>query len=156
MSIADAMNRWVDTNQNIEKFVSTNNLSCKTVFYDELAMRPQDTFPELCRFLGVSFDVMALQYWNFEHHGMGGNGAAINVIGKYDNAKVITGDENFYKKNMEKTFYDLRWTDDLSLDNRYEVETNQGVVNYLKKLNRSFFDFDQCRKKSEVESLLSH
>ncbi len=92
-----AMQRWVDTNTRIIEFVASHQISCCTVFYDDLTACPDRYFPPLCEFIGVDYESAALEYWNREHHGLGGNGAALNVIGGYERADVTTGDDAFYQ-----------------------------------------------------------
>ena len=123
--------------------MQSHGLPFFTAFYDELAIQPDIYFPPLCNFLGMTFDMAALQYWNYEHHGLGGNGAAFNVIGKYEKAVITTGDDSFYKTHAGRPFYDSRWPGQLSSDERVAIERSSEVCELLQQYDRDLPHFDR-------------
>ena len=143
MSADEAVGRWAETNQRILDFVAYHRIACCNVFYDDLAVRPDRYFPRLCRFLEVDYQSNALEYWNREHHGLGGNGAALNVIGQYQNAQVTTGDDPFYQANAQKRFYDARWREQLDESERKTFEQSSAVRLLLEMHDRDFAHFDE-------------
>ena len=66
---------WNEQNGYIETFVQSIGRPFVEVSYEQLAGDPLRAFPGLCAFLGFEFRPAALRYWEFEHHGLGGNGA---------------------------------------------------------------------------------
>ena len=143
MSVDVAMQRWLGANRYLKEFMQSHGLPCFTAFYDELAIEPDIHFPPLCDFLGMTFDKAALQYWNYEHHGLGGNGAAFNVIGKYEKAVIITGDDSFYKTHAGRPFYDARWPGQLSAGERATIERSSEVRELLQQYGHDLPHFDR-------------
>ena len=84
--------------------------------YDTLCLKPSRTFPELARFTGLSWSSKQLQYWEKEHHGLGGNGAALNNLANTPYANPRTADEGFYRDRLRQSFYDQRWRTHQSAD----------------------------------------
>ena len=116
MSLEEGLARWNKTNQEIDDFIKQKKLKSVRVLYEDLTADPQKEFPKLCAFLGFDFDPKALHYWDKEHHGLGGNGAAFNVIGSLPDAKITTGDDQFYREKAGEVFQDDRWKTLLSSD----------------------------------------
>jgi hypothetical protein len=143
-----AVQRWVVMNDRISDFVMSRRIPCCSVFYDDLAVRPGQYFPPLFRFVGSCFESRALEYWNYEHHGLGGNGAALNVIGKYERARVITGDDPFYQAHSRKHFHDTRWLAELSGKERRAFEQSAAISSLLARYSRDFAHFDDLLAES--------
>jgi hypothetical protein len=152
MSAEAAAQRWADKNNTIADFVAAHRLECCRVFYDELTVRPEQYFPPLCRFIGTRYESRALEYWNYEHHGLGGNGAALNVIGGYQQANVLTGDDPFYKARVKKRFHDTRWLSQLSPAERRAFEQSPAVNRVLETVDRDFSHFDALLADSAIGS----
>lgn len=142
MSAQFAAQRWVDANTRIIDFVAAHRLPCCTVFYDELTVHPERYFPPLSSFIGSRYDDSVLEYWNREHHGLGGNGAAFSVIGKFEQASVTTGDDSFYQARVNKRFHDARWLAQLSRKQRRTFEQSAAIRLLLEIHNRDFSHFD--------------
>ncbi len=142
MTLDFAIQRWVDTNSRIADFVAEHRIASRSVFYDDLAARPERYFPPLCDFVGVRYDSRAREYWNHEHHGLGGNGAALNLIGRYERANVITGDDQFYTARAQQHFHDTRWVAQLSRRERRTIERSMAIRLALQRHERSFSHFD--------------
>ena len=144
-----AITRWLDTNNKVIDLLASHHVPCFSVFYDDLAVHPERHFPPLCSFVGMRYESGALDYWNYEHHGLGGNGAAFNVIGKYEGANVITGDNPFYRTNTQRHFYDTRWLRQLSGQQRRAFEQSAAVRDLLARYDRDFSHFDALRAECE-------
>ena len=141
MSVADAMQRWLGNNANIKNFIEKNQAQHMLVFYDDLAREPKRYFPQLCDFIGMPFETTALEYWNFQHHGPGGNGAAYDVIGQYPNSILITGDDKYYQQKSKQPFYDQRWKKHLNTEQISYIEQNPEIKAFLSTNNRKLEDF---------------
>lgn len=143
LTIDHAMKRWVSTNTGISKTINELSLSCVTAFYDELCIRPDHHFQNsVSKYIGMPFETSALDYWKKEHHGLGGNGAAFNNLKRYAQAKVSTGDDDYYSKHAGKHFYDSRWLEELSPTERNTIENMRIVNEYLSLHARDFTYFD--------------
>jgi hypothetical protein len=152
LPIEAAVERWVENNTQITQFVALHQIPCFRAVYDHLTVRPEQYFPPLCRFIGTRHVSDALAYWNFEHHGLGGNGAALNVLGKYDGARVTTGDDSFYQANAQKRFCDTRWRSQLSEAQRQAFEQSAAVEKVLAAHECDFAHFDDLLAKSAGEN----
>ena len=143
MSVEAAMQCWLGANRCLKEFFESHELPYFTTFYDELTIQPEVYFPPLCEFLGMTFDQAALQHWNYEHHGLGGNGAAFNVIGRYEKAVIVTGDDSFYKTHAGHSFYDARWSGQLNSDERAAIEQSPEIRQMLGQYGRDLPHFDR-------------
>jgi hypothetical protein len=155
MSPDAAARCWFSTNEGISEFVQSHDVPCYTVFYDDLAVRPQQYFPPLSTFIGSRFESRVLEYWNYEHHGLGGNGAAFNVLGQYEHAQVTTGDDAFYRAHAGKHFHDTRWRAQLSPQERDAFEQSAAIRFLLAKHGRSFLHFDALAAESAGERTIN-
>lgn len=71
----------------------------------------------LCRFIGYLYEPSALQYWNFPHHGLGGNGAASLYLRGRQVTNFETADDEYYAGLIHKDVEsDRRWIDALDRD----------------------------------------
>ena len=138
-----AMTRWINANANISKTIKDLSLPYVTAFYDELCIKPDHYFPnDVSEYIGMPFEENALNYWEKEHHGLGGNGAAFNNLKGYAHSKIITGDDKFYIQHAEERFYDSRWLEELSSSERNSIENSSIVREYLALHARDFVHFD--------------
>ena len=143
LTVSDAMERWLNTNQTISSTLDEHSISYVTAYYEELCIKPEIYFNAgVNEYLKMPFEEAALEYWNFQHHGLGGNGAAFNNLSGYPKAKMLTGDDEYYNGMKRKRFYDARWLDELSPSERSEIENMETLNTYLKRQNRSFAHFD--------------
>ena len=149
LKIYDAMNRWIMTNTSIKNTIKELSLSHVTSFYDELCLHPDDYFSsDISSFLEMPFESEALEYWKKEHHGLGGNGAALNNLFNYPQRQVVTGDDEYYRKNLGRHFYDSRWLEQLSPDERKIIERMPSINEYLNKHGKNFTHFNDLLKET--------
>jgi len=138
-----SLSSWIDTNINITNKVKELNIKFITPFYDELCLRPDLYFSDyLCPFIGLPFEKSALCYWEKEHHGLGGNGAAFNNLSRFESAQLNTGDDKYYQEMNQKIFFDSRWKTELTNREIQIIETNHQVNGYLNQLGKSFEHFN--------------
>jgi hypothetical protein len=132
LDISTAMDRWVQTNSRISSYRNNSNVSYVDVIYDEVLMDAERYFPEVIRTsLGLEYNPATLEYWNKEHHGLGGNGAALNNLYRFSGAKFNTSDDDYYVKMRNKVFYDSRWKSELSNDEVDVITSNEYVNEQL-------------------------
>ena len=101
------------------------------ITYEELLLQQQTALHKLSQFIGFPQHADQYQYWNKEHHGFGGNGAAYNNLAKFSEKTCNTGDDSFYKQNHQKSFYDLRWKEENDSDALNELSGDESVQNIL-------------------------
>jgi hypothetical protein len=142
MSVGDAMTRWVATNQTIAAALRDLAVPYLTQWYDALCTCPDVHFPALCDFIGMPFELRALRYWEKEHHGLGGNGAALNNLTGLPRAQVLTGDDEYYIQRLQKHFYDSRWLVQLHDLERRAIEEAENVNALLFQYGQSFTQLD--------------
>jgi hypothetical protein len=97
LSFDEVLAEWESTNRQIGNFVANSGELHTLVCYDDLADSPDEHFPALCRFIGMQWERAALNYWNFPHHGLGGNGANSLYLRGRKVEKFVTGDDRFYE-----------------------------------------------------------
>ena len=104
------------------QFTSRNPAISTLACYDDLANNPENEFPELCRFIGGSWEPDALSYWKVPHHGLGANGAASVYLRGRKSASFVTGD-NSYCESIPKSSVaaDTRFRERLPEDVRREA-----------------------------------
>jgi hypothetical protein len=101
---------WQKENELIDAFTRASKAPSMLVCYDDLADQPDRHFPILCDFLGISWNAKSLQYWNFPHHGLGGNGAASLYLRGRLVENYTTGDDAFYQDLPSRAISaDRRW-----------------------------------------------
>jgi hypothetical protein len=131
--------QWITTNEKIKSTIKKWQLATVCIFYDEICVSPNMRLKDLVEnFIGVSFERHSLKYWEYEHHGLGGNGAAFQNLRDYANANVTTGDDEYYASKFHKHFYDVRWTDQLTQSEINAIEACEKVNRYLEEQGYSF------------------
>ena len=111
---------WRTRELRIEKFIAKHpDVPSISAVYDDLADDPIRRVPEVCAFLGYPFEAPALRYWEFEHHGLGANGAASLYLRNRKVRNFDTGDDAFYARCAEfAAGADRRWTSVIPLSVR--------------------------------------
>ena len=67
-----------------------------------------------CDFLNVSYSNEILDYWNFEHHILGGNSGTKYALGGNQQLNKKRSDLNYYKERKRGITLDERWKQELS------------------------------------------
>ena len=109
MTMASGLKRWQNHFRRSQDFLNHEGLPQQCITYDQLCLQPEASLKMLSEFVGLNYDTSHLQYWNCQHHGLGGNGAALNNLAGAPLANPLTGDDRFYTKHFQQVFYDLRW-----------------------------------------------
>ncbi len=127
------LEKWIRRNLEIHEYIINSARPAIVVPYNQLAAQLDDTLLAICRWLGLSFEPEQKNYWQFEHHGPGKNGAT---------AAFVTGgngqESEFYEQNFQRNFLDLRWKSRLPDAVICEIEQDARVRNVLKQLNLHF------------------
>jgi hypothetical protein len=135
---------WVEENTAIRDFLQSRSIESASVFYDDLALRPEIEFEKLYRQLDMSFDSTYLSYWNKPQHGFAANGASSPLLFDCRNTEnfqqFITGDDSFYRTNQKKLFYDTRWRQKLSPKEIEQIRNHTEITDILRQYSRGLSD----------------
>lgn len=123
---AKGLQRWIDENDAIRRFIDERRLSYRVVTYNELADHMDETLGGLCDWLGLTYEPEQTSYWEFEHHGAGRNGATASFLRNY-----VASDEAFYAARRKTNFHDTRWQTELAEDDRRSIEGNTRLQQLL-------------------------
>lgn len=104
------VNRLLDFKQTIEPERKI------MIRYEELAARPGPTLEKVCRFLGLDYDPVMLDYPHQPHHIIGGNaGARVKVnLAQGQAVNQDRPDVDWYVEQESAFFVDQRWKTELA------------------------------------------
>jgi hypothetical protein len=97
LSLDQIFAEWESINLQIDEFLANSGVPHTLACYDDLADVPAEHFPALCRFIGMPWEKAALRYWDFSHHGLGGNGSNSLYLRGRKVINFITADDEFYE-----------------------------------------------------------
>lgn len=141
---------WVEENTRIFESVRRFGIPFMPVFYDNLAKDPS-LFSDIFRFLGLKPETSALSYWTKEHHGFAANGASSLLLRQFSERAYTTGDDSFYSSVGQRNFYDQRWIEGLSPEEKANIETNPAVIKLLAENGASMVE-DGLRTEASTAS----
>lgn len=141
LSHASLLHRWEETNRTIDRFAEEAGVPSLLAYYDDLADAPQTYLPPVCELIGGPFEPAALRYWEFPHHGLGGNGAASVYLRNRPKAPFLTGDDAYYSGIADRpTQADRRWTERLPPDICQQAIASPYVRDLERRLGRSIVE----------------
>lgn len=83
----------------------------------------------------MKVDQTALRYWNFANHSFAANGATSLIFSKdacdATFPLVLTGDDQFYKRNNQKLLFDNRWRRELTSEEIDGISNDTDTKNVL-------------------------
>jgi hypothetical protein len=124
---------WAKRTLAIHEGLSPFGGDSKLVLYNELAERPEATLQEIDSWLGISYEPTQREYWRFDHHGYGQNGATLAFMTGAGGA-----DATFYESNARRQFHDLRWREQLDVPAQRKVTEDASVQSVLEELRLRF------------------
>ena len=87
------------------------------MYYEDLTLNPDQIIENLCKFLEISYDPKMKNYYNYEHHSIGGNIGTHYLLLKaknYDEAWLLTQrNEYYYRDHPLSIKLDERWKNEL-------------------------------------------
>ncbi len=132
---------WIKQNCDFREFLQENQCDHRVITYNELAEETDKTLTESCHWLGLSFEPGQKQYWNFEHHGPGRNGATAAFLENY-----ISPDKQFYDKAKTSQFHDLRWKEGVDARTTEMIMSDSRMKNFLTDFHLDFSETGLTRK----------
>ncbi len=124
---------WIDKNYEIRDFARQHDLNCRTITYNALAEHTDETLSQLCQWLDVNFETTQTEYWNFEHHGPGRNGATAAFLERY-----VASEAQFYSETKRTNFHDLRWQEKLEPQTREAILHDASMQTFLQDFQLRF------------------
>lgn len=131
--IMEHINYWIaqieGTNDLFEKFKGPKI----ELRYEELATNPVPHFQKLCDFAGLDFEPAILNYYNFEHHPLGGNSGTQYLIEKARigqiHLKLQHQHQNYYPDHPLGIRLDMRWKEELDNESTELFDKLAGHLN---------------------------
>jgi hypothetical protein len=117
---------WIEENRRIRDFLVMNRCDYVLATYDQLTLDTTNALRGLCSWLGLTFLPSQIEYWHFEHHGSGRNGATAAFLERYR-----TPDQAFYETHRRTQFRDLRWVSGLDPAIRGSIEQDARLRDFL-------------------------
>ncbi len=136
---------WMEKNYELRNFLREHRLEHRVVTYNEVAEQPEATLTEVCQWLGLKYEPAQKEYWNFEHHGPGRNGATAAFLENY-----TPSEEQFYSKHKRTHFHDLRWQEKLEPQVKHEIMHDPQMKLLLKDFGLEFSATGLMRADSKV------
>lgn len=123
------------------------------VDYDFFMTNKKNVLNYICDRMGLEYDEAALEYWNFEHHTIGGNSGAYYNIGR-DNHEVkvtdFTNGGDWYRVNFRKSpEIDYRHKFVLTQEEIVGVRKHPYNNTYAHMLKSFINDFERWIKENE-------
>lgn len=131
---------WRDKTLAMNAYYEMSAIAKFKVRYEILASEPEATMTEICRWLGMPFELEMLEYWRHDHHIVGGNTGTRSLIHRYqqrfaeqaeDVAPSIVHErhQGYYQRVGEAIFLDLRWQGELSEEQVRQINEITGDIN---------------------------
>jgi len=139
---ADEFSDWAQRNTEIDAFLSEYELDKFVLTYNELAEQTDGALTRLCNWIGLGYEPAQKEYWRFEHHGPGENGATSAFL---QNSR--TSDQQFYSEYSRKNFVDLRWKEKLDGEILKSIEENPEVQRLFEDLRLEFSETGLQKQK---------
>jgi len=122
------LERWIEENYEIRKFVDDNHLDARVVTYNQLADETDATLSGLCDWLGLTYEPRQKSYWDVEHHGAGRNGATASFLDSY-----VASDDAFYAERRKTNFHDTRWQSELDAATQQAIFEDARLQEFLRE-----------------------
>jgi len=120
------------------------------IFYDDLAINPESIIEDICQKIGVVYTPTMLEFWNYQHHTLGGNsGTHMHVWSKEKRDGIINskywGEEyskehtKWIKENYRSIKLDEKWKTQLSEKDKRDIKNykeSQDIFNQLLSLRK--------------------
>jgi len=124
---------WMEKNYEIRNFLRDNTLEHRLVTYNEVADNMEAALRGICHWLGLEYEPAQKEYWNFEHHGPGRNGATSAFLEHYTPSEA-----QFYSEHKRTHFHDLRWQEKLDHEVQHEILNDPQMKLLLKDFGLEF------------------
>lgn len=125
--------KWIDRVTKIDKSYKKMDVQKMQLKYEDLSEDPATVITETCRFIGIEYENMMLEYWSHEHHHIGGNAGTKSLILKYREKDLrLKGDEkNHYEHHGLEIKLDERWKKELTEEQIDYINDKIDTINKL-------------------------
>lgn len=134
--IAEIITAWVQKIRETEELFTAFPQQKIKIRYEELATKPDSIINHLCDFLELPYESSMRNYYDHEHHPLGGNSGTQSLVLKAQpqefSSPLISRfetQEDYYQEHPPDIKLDLRWQTELSPEAIALFETIAGGVN---------------------------
>lgn len=121
---------WIQTTRNIQKLYDDYDGPKCRIGYELLALQPDHAIKQICDLLKITYIPDMLNYWNYEHHSIGGNAGTRSLVAKTGKGvKPGAWNKGYYENMGNAIKLDLRWKEELSLESLEVFERKAGELN---------------------------
>lgn len=130
------INDWVNQIQATNKIYDHFDGKKIKIHYEDLASHPSPILKRLCAFLEIKYDHNMLNYFNYEHHPLGGNSGTQFLVARAQAEikdpliKLNQRNEYYYSTHPMQIKLDLRWKRELSEENLLLFQELAGELNH--------------------------
>jgi hypothetical protein len=133
LNVADIIKDWK------EHIIKTNSLYNNfadkkiKVKYEDLATNSEEIIQKICFFLNLKYEPKMLNYYEYEHHPLGGNTGTQSLLQNLEEGKSLIQlserNQYYYQTHPLGIKLDLRWKEELSLEAQNQFKKIAGNLN---------------------------
>lgn len=134
--IEELVHKWLNRIKITQAFYDEFEGKKIKIRYEELANNPELIIQQLCNFLEINYQPSMLNYYQHEHHTLGGNSGTQFVVAKAQNKHqkepyMMMHEHrlNYYQKHSLGITLDLRWKQELAPESLRLFEEMAGQEN---------------------------
>ena len=131
----DSVRKWAAQESRTVAYIQQlDPATFMSVRYEALASQAAATALEVCTFLNIGFESKMVDYWQADHHPLGGNAGSKTAIRLHQDIPITTdrADIQMYIEKGSQIFLDERWRDELT---ERDIETFEQIGSGLNRDN---------------------
>lgn len=135
-NVSEIIKSWIKNITETEELFQGFSHQKIKIRYEELATQPVLIISNLCDSLGLSYESSMLNYYQHEHHPLGGNSGTQSLVVMAQKKQFLSplisrfeAQAPYYKENPPDIKLDLRWQTELSEESINLFETIAGELN---------------------------
>jgi len=116
---------WISQVEKINDFYAKFSGPKLQVRYEDLASQPEKVIPDICQWMEIDYEPTQLNFWEHEHHHIGGNAGTKSLLTKFQYNKMVSAgdkEKSYYKEHSLSIQLDERWKQELSVDQISGIE----------------------------------
>lgn len=132
----ELIDAWIAKMEQTATFYDALSQPKMTVRYEEFATEPGRVVPEICSFLGITYKPEMLDFYQHEHHPLGGNNGTQYIVARFQGpnpnrpyAQVGERSREYYENHGTGIRLDLRWKDELEPNVAHLFDKVAGAMN---------------------------
>ena len=135
ISVESHIYDWMEQIQLTNNFFNHFQGAKLKVHYEDLASYPQRVIKKICKWLEITYEPQMINFFNFDHHPLGGNSGTQFLITKAQKntfeGMIQLSDQNieYYSNHPLNIKLDLRWKKQLKAENLILFNQLTGTLN---------------------------